>query len=208
MVQAKRNLNQEQKSGAKPCEGFIMYSLRVHNQAQPTKELIMELATYTPAIINVTGKTKTDRQLSVVNVASGYTKMALANAKGKVGLAARNGIANGGIQAIAKQAAFPSCNYKPVGEYFAAQLGEPMVISNRAAFESLADQFEARIMKIKMSKNGGYVVDKKTGADKVGATLAKAMELKAIAIELVASAEYFSNEAKATQAQAKQALTA
>ena len=168
----------------------------------------MELATYTPAIINVTGKTKTDRQLSVVNVASGYTKMALANAKGKVGLAARNGIANGGIQAIAKQAAFPSCNYKPVGEYFAAQLGEPMVISNRAAFESLADQFEARIMKIKMSKNGGYVVDKKTGADKVGATLAKAMELKAIAIELVASAEYFSNEAKATQAQAKQALTA
>ncbi len=168
----------------------------------------MELATYTPAIINVTGKTKTDRQLSVVNVASGYTKMALANAKGKVGLAARNGIANGGIQAIAKQAAFPSCNYKPVGEYFAAQLGEPMVISNRAAFESLADQFEARIMKIKMSKNGGYVVDKKTGADKVGATLAKAMELKAIAIELVASAEYFSNEAKAAQAQAKQALTA
>ena len=208
MVQAKRNLNQEQKSGAKPCEGFIMYSLRVHNQAQPTKELIMELATYTPALINVIGKTKSERQLSVVNHASGYTKMALANAKGKVGQAARNGIANGGIQAIAKQAAFPSCNYKPVGEYFAAQLGEPMVISNRAAFESLADQFEARIMKIKMSKNGGYVVDKKTGADKVGATLAKAMELKAIAIELVASAEYFSNEAKATQAQAKQALTA
>ena len=169
----------------------------------------MELATFTPAIINVTGKTKTERSLSVITYASGYTKMALANAKGKVGLAARNGIASGGIQAIAKQAAFPSCNYKPVGEYFAAQLGEPMVISNRAAFESLADQFEARIMKIKMSKTGGYVTDKKTGAERVGATLAKAMELKAVAIELVAAAEYFTSEAKAKQAEStKQAQIA
>ena len=82
------------------------------------------------------------------------------------------------------------------------------MISNRAALESLADQFEARIMKIKLSKNGGMVTDKKTGAEKAGATLAKAMELKAIAIELVASAEYFTNEAKAAQAEAKQALTA
>ena len=160
----------------------------------------MELAQFTPAIVNVSGKTKTERQLSVVTYASGYTKMALANATGKVGKAARDGIASGGIQAIAKQAAFPSCNYKPAGEYFAAQLGEPMVISNRAAFESLADQFEARIMKIKLSKNGGMVTDKKTGAEKAGATLAKAMELKAIAIEMVASAEYFSDEAKAKQA--------
>ena len=164
----------------------------------------MELATFTPAIINVTGKTKSERQVSVITYASGYTKMALANAKGKVGIAARNGIASGGIQAIAKQAAFPSCNYKPVGEYFAAQLGEPMVISNRAAFESLADQFEARIMKIKMSKTGGYVTDKKTGAEKAGATLAKAMELKAVAIELVAAAEYFTSEAKAKQAEQAQ----
>ncbi len=168
----------------------------------------MELAQYTPAIVNVIGKTKTDRQLSVITQASGYTKMALANAKGKVGQAARNGIANGGIQAIAKQAAFPTCNYKPVGEYFAAQLGEPMVISNRAAFESLADQFEARIMKIKLSKTGGMVTDKKTGAEKAGATLAKAMELKAIAIEMVSSAEYYTSEAKAKQAEAKSALTA
>ncbi len=70
----------------------------------------MELATYTPAIINVTGKTKTERQLSVVQDSSPYTKMALANAKGKLGVAARNGIANGGVQALAKQAAWPSCN--------------------------------------------------------------------------------------------------
>ena len=160
----------------------------------------MELAQFTPAMVNVYGKTKTERQLSVIQDASPYTKMALANAKGKMGQAARAGIANGGVQAIAKQAAWPSCNYKPAGEYFAAQLGEPIVISNRAAFESLSDQFEARIMKAKLSKSGGYVTDKKTGAQKAGATLAKLMELKAVAIEMVASAQDFSESAKAAKA--------
>lgn len=160
----------------------------------------MELATFTPAIVNVYGKTKTERQLSVVQDSSPYTKMALANAKGKVGVAARNGIANGGINAIAKQASWPTCNYKPAGEYFAAQLGEPMVISNRAAFESLADQFEARIMKVKASKNGGMVVDKKTGVSKPNATHAKMLELKANAVDMIAIAQEFTDEAKAKRA--------
>ena len=170
----------------------------------------MELATYTPAIIEAIGKTKSDRQLSVVYGASGYTKMALTNAKGKVGQAARNGIASGGIQAMAKQAAFPSCNYKPVGEYFAARLGKSFVISNRSSFESLPDQFEMAIMAAKASKNGGFVTDKKTGSEKPSAAHALALELKAIAVELIASAEYFTNEAKANQsAQADaKALTA
>lgn len=168
----------------------------------------MQVASFTPAMVNVYGKTKTERQLSVVQDASPYTKMALSNAKGKMGQAARNGIANGGVQAIAKQAAFPTCNYKHAGEYFAAQLGEPMVISNRAGFESLPDQFEARIMKVKLSKTGGYVTDKKTGAQKAGATLAKMMELKAIATEMVAAAHEFTMEAKAQQAEAKAAIEA
>jgi hypothetical protein len=172
------------------------------------KGITMQVASFTPAIVNVSGKTKTERQLSVVQDSSPYTKMALANAKGKVGQAARNGIANGGIQALSKQAAWPSCNYRPVGEYFAAQLGEPMVISNRAAFESLPDQFEARIMKAKMAKNGGYVTDKKTGALKAGPTLAKFMELKAIATEMVANAEAYTADAKAQQAEAKSAIEA
>lgn len=168
----------------------------------------MQLEQFTPAMINVYGKTKTERQLSVVQDASPYTKMALANAKGKVGIAARNGIANGGIMSVAKQAAFPACNYKPAGEYFAAQLGEPVVISNRAAFESMPDQFEARIMKAKLSKNGGYVTDKKTGALKAGATLAKLMELKAVATEMVAAAQDFTAQAKEAQAEQQAAITA
>jgi hypothetical protein len=164
-----------------------------------------------PAIINVSGATKSERQLSVVYAASGYTKMALANSKGKMGLAARNGIANGGLQAIAKQAAWPTCNYKPAAEYFAARLGKDFIISGRSTFESLADQFEMTIMAAKQSKNGGYVLDKKTGAQKPSAAHALGMELKAIAIELIEQAAQYTADAKLKAADAKlqaQALTA
>lgn len=168
---------------------------------------IQTVESFTPAIINVEGKTKTERQLSVVYNASGYTKMALANAKGKMGLAARNGIANGGLQAVSKQAAFPSCNYKPAAEYFAARMGKAFVISNRASFESLPDQFEMAIMTAKGSKNCGYVTDKKTGAQKPSATHALALELRAIAVEMITQAAEYTADAKAKQAQAV-ALTA
>ena len=166
-----------------------------------------QIANITPANIQVFGKTKTERSLSVVQQATAYTKMALCNAKGKVGQTARAGLANGGIMAVAKQAAYPTCNYVPAGEYFAAILGEPMFISNRATFESLADQMEARIAKAKLAKNGGYVTDKKTGAEKPGATLARAMELKAAAVEMIAAAKQFTEEFKAKAAESK-ALTA
>ena len=159
--------------------------------------------TYTPAIVNVTGTTKSERQLSVVYNATGYTKMALANAKGKMGQAARAGIANGGLQAIAKQAAWPHCNYKPAAEYFAARLGKDFIISGRSTFESLADLFEMTIMASKQAKNGGYVTDKKTGALKPSAAHALGMELKAIAIEMVEQAAQYSAEAKAKAAEAK-----
>jgi hypothetical protein len=138
---------------------------------------------YTPAIIEVTGKTKTERQLSVVHHASTQTKLALAAAKGKVGQAARSGIAYTGLKAIAQAAA--KANYRPAAEYYAARLGQPMVITNRASFESMPDVFEAMIMKAKMAKNGGYSECKKTGALKPTAALSIAMELKAIAVEMI-----------------------
>lgn len=165
----------------------------------------------TPAIINVSGATKSERQLSVVYQASGYTKMALANAKGKMGVAARNGLANGGLQAIAKQAAWPHCNYKPAAEYFAARLGKDFIISGRSTFESLADLFEMSVMAAKQAKNAGYVTDKKTGALKPSAAHALALELKAIAVEMVEQAAQYSADAKLKAADAKlqaQALTA
>lgn len=142
---------------------------------------------FKPAIIEVTGKTKTDRQLSVVRGASMQAKLALTDSKGKVGIMARAGVARSGLGAIAASAA--KNNYGPAAEYFAARLGQPMVISNRASFDSLPDLFESSIMKAKMAKNGGYVEDKKTGALKPSPTHALALELKSIAVELVAHKE-------------------
>ena len=153
---------------------------------------------YAPAIVNVDGKTKTERQLSVVYHASAQTKLALANAKGKVGAAARNGITATGLKEIARAAA--RNNYKPAAEYIAARTGAPFVISNRAAFDSLPDQFEAMVMKAKLAKNGGYTTDKKTGLSKPGAAMALAMELKAIAIDLIADKEAYIAQAKADKA--------
>ena len=147
---------------------------------------------FAPAIVDVIGKTKVERQLSVVSQCDGYTKMALGNAKGKLGLAVRNGVANGGLMGIAKQAS--NGNYKPCAEYIAARTGKPFVISSRASFESLADQFEMSIMAAKSAKKGGYVLHKKTGAHKPSATHALALELKAIAIELIANAAAFHAE--------------
>lgn len=148
---------------------------------------VANTVSFTPAVVMPHGKTKIQRQLSVVNDASTQAKLALANAKGKVGQAARMGVAMTGLKAIAGAAA--KNNYLPTAQYFAARLGQPFIISSRAAFESMPDVFEAMIMKAQMSKNGGYTECKKTGAQKPTAAMALAMELKAIAIELIAEKE-------------------
>jgi hypothetical protein len=158
------------------------------------KIIMSQITEFSPAIITVSGATKLEKQLSVVNYASPSTRMALANATGKMGIAARNGIANGGLNGIAKQSSMG--NYKPAAEYFAARLGQGFVISSRSTFESLADQMEARIMQAKSAKNGGYVTDKKTGGQKPSAAHALALELKAISVELVSVAADFATQGR------------
>lgn len=142
---------------------------------------------FIPALIEVAGKSKVERQMSVVTQASGACHTALVGMKGKVGNAVRASIARAGLEAVAKAAAHN--NYRPAAEYFAARLGEPIAISNRSSFEALPDLFQARIMKAKLAKNGGMREDKKTGALVAGSALSLAMELKAIAVELVAAKE-------------------
>lgn len=168
---------------------------------------IIEIVSAAPAIIAVEGKTKLDRQLSVIGRADAYTKLALVNSKGKMGLAVRESIARGGLSGLARAAAWPACNYRPVAEYLAARLGEDIVVSNRAAFESLADRMEERILKAKRGKNDGMVQDKKTGALKDGAALKLARELKADITEVVRMAANYTAEAKA-KAQADKQLEA
>jgi len=148
-----------------------------------------QLTSYSPAIVSVEGKTKADRQISVVRHASSEALTACLNVKGKVGVAIRNNAARSGYTDVATSCAVG--NYKSLAEMLAIRLGEPIVISSRASFESLADVFEGKIMQAKLAKNGGMREDKKTGVMVAGSKLATLMELKAIVTEIVgAVAEY------------------
>jgi hypothetical protein len=154
-----------------------------------------------PVIVNVVGANAGERKLSVLaNHPAASTMLALSNAKGAIGKAARNGAAIAGLEQIAGHAA--RGNYRPLGEYLAAQLGETIVISGRAMFEALPDMFEMRIAKIKLTKSGGYREDKKTGAQVPNATLTLALQLKAVCVEMVAAAAaHHAAQAKAKEAE-------
>ena len=114
-----------------------------------------QVTSYTPAIVNVEGKTKADRQISVVRHASSEALTACLNVKGKVGTAIRNNAAKAGYSDVATSCAVG--NYKSLAEMLAIRLGEPIVISSRAAFESLADVFEGKIMQAKLGMSDEQV---------------------------------------------------
>ena len=159
-----------------------------------------QVANYAPAIVEVFGKTVTERKMSVLNTATAQASLALVSAGGKVGKAAASRAATIGLAQVAHAAS--RGNYKPAAEYFAGRTGKPFVITNRSMFESLPDVFEAHIMQAKLAKNGGYVTDKKSGALKPSATHAQALELKAVSVELIAlAAKYAAERATSTEAQ-------
>ena len=140
--------------------------------------------TVAPVIVNPIGATASERKLDVIhNTQSMPVLLALMTEKGKVGQAARNRAATGGQVGIVQQAA--SGNYRPLAEYFAARLGEAIVISGRASFEALPDLFESKILTARKAKNGGMKVSAE-GTEVPGPKLALAMECKAIAVECIA----------------------
>ncbi len=161
-----------------------------------------EIIEYTPAVVNVNGATATERKLSVVTNASHEATMALTNQSGKVGKVARQHAATMGWIGICDAAA--RGNFKPVAEYIAARTGKACVISSKAAFESLADQFESQVLNAKNSKNGGYTTTK-AGIQKPSAALSLALELKAFAVETIARAQRIA-EQRAEERRARRAL--
>ena len=162
----------------------------------------MNQITIAPAIVNVSGKTKVERQVSVVRTASQQALTACLSLKGKVGNAIRANAASAGLLDVA--AACVNSNYKPLVEMLSIRLGEPMIVSNRASFESLPDLFEARIMKAKLAKNDGMRLDKKSGALVAGSKLATEMELKALVTDIIRAV----NEYHATRKAEQQAVEA
>jgi hypothetical protein len=122
---------------------------------------------FAPASSVVSGKTMTERKLSVLAGASFEAVTYLAGQNGKVGKTARDGLAmhaEGFIASAARRG-----NYKPLCEALAGLLGESVSISNRASYEGLVDRFNDRLMDLSLAKNGGYTVDKKTGLSKPNA---------------------------------------
>jgi len=163
----------------------------------------MNQITMSPAIVNVFGKTKVERQVSVVRTASQQALTACLSLKGKVGNAIRANAASAGLLDVA--AACVNSNYKPLVEMLSIRLGEPMIVSNRASFESLPDLFEARIMKAKLAKNDGMRIDKKSGALVAGSKLAIEMELKALVTDIIRAVNEYHATRKAEQQQVVEA---
>jgi len=158
-------------------------SVYIKTLNQSMKGIIMSNITIAPIVINVDGKTKADRQLSVVRQASSSALTACLNVRGKVGTAIRESAAQSGFVEIAQHCM--NSNYRPLAEMLAINLGEPIVISNRASFEALPDLLEAKIMTVKLSKSGGYRTDKKTGSLLSNAKLSMLMQMKAVCTEII-----------------------
>lgn len=101
------------------------------------------LVDFVPARVTVTGTTMTSKRINIVSSASTHVQLFAANMKGKVGVAARDGLFEQGFNGIASSAA--RGNYKPLAEALALIQGESCHITSRASFESLGDRFAAKL---------------------------------------------------------------
>lgn len=141
------------------------------------------IAEFGPAQVIVTGKTVTEKKLSAVGQASAPALAFLSNQKGKLGKYAREGLSVAGEAMIAKHAR--GGNYKPLADAIAAITGASLTIRNRAEFETLGGRFEDQLRDL---KNGGYIVDKKTGMEKSGSKRNVLMQVIALIQEVQATA--------------------
>jgi len=108
------------------------------------------------ASVVVSGKTLTEKKLSVVNQASSAALAYMCNVKGKVGKMARENISSVGTNLIATQAR--SGNYKPLADAIASITGQSLTIPNRATYETLAGRFADALQDLPRE---GYALSKK-----------------------------------------------
>lgn len=132
--------------------------------AQFTQEQLEgAIVEFIPGQTVTVGKTVTEKRLSVLAEGSTAVKLFAVNQTGKVGKAAREGLAGTGVASIIKAAAHS--NYKPLSEALALIMGESCFISNRASYESLKDRFLGKESElVAMNKAYRVVQDKKSGA--------------------------------------------
>ena len=151
------------------------------------------LVDFTPARVQVSGKTTTDKRLSVINTASEATKLFASNMKGKVGDAARGGLQEQGFNMIAGAAA--KGNYRPLAECLAMLQAENINITTRASFESLVDRFDAKMEQLEAE---GKQYNK--GGDKLSSKYATYAQCVALikGVQLAVS-EYFASQKKVAE---------
>ena len=130
------------------------------------------VAEFAPACVVVTGKTLTEKRVSVVQNATSAALAYAVNQKGKVGKFARESMAMASEGMIASAAR--AGNYKPLADAVAMVTGASISIRNRAEFETLAGRFEDQLIDL---KGGGYVECKKTGVQKSGAKRAALLQV-------------------------------
>ena len=160
-----------------------------------------------PVCVEVTGEKKAERQMSVVRTASAAAIGACIGMAGKVGAELRQCAAHDAIVRVARQAAWPTCNYRPFAEMLAIRTGTPKTISNRASFEAQADIYADLVATAKLSKSGGYVTSKKTGIQSPNAALKLALDLHNTCVVVARIAAQVSATNKA-EAEAKAATPA
>lgn len=135
--------------------------------------------------IRLTGDKIADRKLSVITQgASPAALMALSNAKGKIGSAARSHAANAGNELVMRAAA--NANYRPIAELYCATTGYDITISSRSAFENLPNVIDALINAVTATKSKGMTL--KDGVSIPNAKHAALLGIRSVAVDCIAHA--------------------
>lgn len=139
---------------------------------------------FTNASLTLIGESKLARQRSVAVASPAAVISASFNLGGKIGRELRNGAISAGRMEI--QNALKNGNFKPLAQFLALQFGESVYVKNQAEFFALDSRMQTHVDNARSGKNLGMRVNKKTGAESIGAKLADALELQAFVVDLIA----------------------
>lgn len=115
-----------------------------------------DLVSFTPANIVCSGKSATEKRLSVASIAGTVSTMYIASGKGKAAVMARENLGKDAVQLMARAVA--DGNYRPLAEALAFTMGESLQLMKLADLGSFIWSTEHAIANL---KDEGYSV--KTG---------------------------------------------
>lgn len=156
------------------------------------------LVSFIPANIVITGKSMTEKRMSVATVAGTVSSMYIATKKGKAANMARENLGRDSVTAMVKACA--EGNYRPLAESLAFIMGENLSFTKLADVDSFIWATEHAIDNL---KDGGYNV--KTG--KVTSKMATLTEAQNLATNVMADCRDLIAGRVALRALAKAAAT-